>query len=46
MPPDVITKYARLFLSNPSLLPLGLNLNVSPIRAARSAQAFKVAGGP
>ena len=46
VPPDVITKYAFLFLSNPSRLPFGLNLKVSPILAAKSDHAFKVAGGP
>ena len=31
---------------NPSLLPSGLNLKVSPILAAKSHQALSVAGGP
>ena len=43
---SMITKNACLFLSNPSLLPSGLNLKVSPILAAKSHQAFSVAGGP
>ena len=42
----VITRYACLFFNNPSLLPFGLNLKVSPIRAAKSDQALRVAGGP
>ena len=46
VPPEVITKNALLFLSNPSRLPFGLNLKVSPTLAARSDQAFNVAGGP
>ena len=46
VPPEVITKYAFLFLNKPSLLPFSLNLNVSPILATRSDQAFNVAGGP
>ena len=46
VPPEVITKYALLFFNKPSLLPLGLNLKVSPTLAARSDQAFNVAGGP
>ena len=46
VPPEVITKQACLFFNNPSRLPLGLNLKVSPILAAKSDQAFKVAGGP
>ena len=46
VPPEVITRYAFLFLSKPSLLPSGLNRKVSPILAAKSDQAFKVAGGP
>ena len=46
VPPDVITKYARLFFNNPSLRPLGLNLKVSPTLAAKSDQALSVAGGP
>ena len=46
VPPEVITKYALLFFNKPSLLPLGLNLKVSPTLAARSDQALSVAGGP
>ena len=46
VPPDVITKYALLFFNKPSLLPLALNLKVSPILATRSDYAFNVAGGP
>ena len=46
VPPEVITRYACLFFNNPSLLPFGLNLKVSPIRAAKSDQALRVAGGP
>ena len=41
-----MTRYAFLFFNNPSLLPLGLNLKVSPILAAKSDQALSVAGGP
>ena len=46
VPPEVMTKNALLLLRRPSLLPSGLNLKVSPTLAARSAQAFNVAGGP
>ena len=46
VPPEVITRYACLFFNSPSLLPFGLNLKVSPIRAAKSDQALRVAGGP
>ena len=41
VPPDVITKYAFLFFNNPSLLPLGLNLNVSFTLAARVGETFR-----
>ena len=45
VPPEVITNKPFYFLAN-SLLPLGLNLKVSPTLAVRSDHAFKVAGGP
>ena len=46
VPPDVIIKKALLFFNKPSLLPSGLNLNVSPTLATKSDQALRVAGGP